>query len=121
MTDEITDNGLSESDRLVYAACRSTGLQGTHFAYPEGTDVKPPFFVYKLDSGGEQFADDGNWYAMPRYRVELVERHIDPKAESDLLIALKRAFGPVRVYEDWSDSEHARIVSYYFTATKEGN
>ena len=58
---------------------------------------------------------------MPRYRVELIERQADPVVETALLMALKRAFGPVRVYEDWSESEHARIVSYYFTVTKEGN
>lgn len=108
-------------DRLVYEACRSTGLAGTHQAYPEGSKVKPPFFVYSLDSGGEQYADDDNWYSMPRYRVELIERQADPVVETALLMALKRAFGPVCVYEDWSESEHARIVSYYFTVTKEGN
>lgn len=110
---------LLSADRLVYAACKSAGIPGAHQAYPEGEAPKPPFFVYELDSGGEVFADDGNLCRFPRYRVELIERQADSTLESSLLIALKREFGAVRLYEDWSDSEHARIVSYYFTVTNQ--
>ena len=108
---------LLATDRLVYSACKAAGIPGAHQAYPEGKAPKPPFFVYELDSGGEVFADDENLCRFPRYRVELIERQADQMLESSLLIALKREFGAVRLYEDWSDSEHARIVSYYFTVT----
>lgn len=105
------------SDEKLYALLRSTGLDGAKQAYPDGGAPKPPFFIYSLDSGGEVFADNASFLRMPRYRVQLVERHADADVESRLLAALESEYGAVTVHEDWVQSEHARIVSYYFTET----
>lgn len=108
------------SDERVYAALTALGIPGAHQAYPEGGAPAPPFFVYVLDDAGDVFADDSNWAALPGYRVQLLERSADPELERRVRAALMAEFGPVRTVEDWSQSEHARIVSYYFTVT-EGN
>lgn len=105
------------ADTKLFKLLKSTGLSGFHQAKAEdgGTTVKPPFFVYSLDSGGEFGADDTNWAALPRYRVQLVERSTDYALERKVLEALRGEYGYVTVYEDWSESEKARIVSYYLT------
>lgn len=92
------------------------GLPGTAFAYPEGDAPAPPFFVYSVDNHGEIFADDDVWFAMPRFRVELLEKYGDADLESKVLKALRAAFGPVVTYEDWDETDHCKVVSYYFSA-----
>lgn len=105
------------TDTKLFKLLKSTGLSGFHQAKAEdgGTSVKPPFFVYTLDSGGGFGADDTEWVSLPRYRVQLVERSTDYALEQKLLETLKAEYGYVTVYEDWSESEKARIVSYYLT------
>lgn len=105
------------SDEKLYALLRSTGLEGAKQAYPNGSAPAPPFFIYTVDDCGEVFADNSALVRMPRYRVQLVERHADAAIESDVLAALESTYGAVTVHEDWVPSEHARIVSYYFTET----
>lgn len=105
------------SDEKLYALLRSTGLEGAKQAYPNGSAPAPPFFIYTVDDCGEVFADNSALVRMPRYRVQLVERHADAAIESDVLAALESTYGAVAVHEDWVPSEHARIVSYYFTET----
>lgn len=106
----------TETDARVYKAMTALGIKGTHQAYPEGGAPKPPFFVYDLDSGGEDFADDSSWARLPRYRVQLLEKQADAALEAEALSALEAEFGPVKTYEDWSQSEHCRILNYYFQA-----
>ena len=42
---------------------------------------------------------------------------MDADLEQRLSNALRDEYGPVLVMEDWVESEHSRIVSYYFTDT----
>lgn len=105
------------SDEKLYALLRSTGLEGAKQAYPNGSAPAPPFFIYTVDDCGEVFADNTAVARLPRYRVQLIERHADPSIEGKVLTALESAYGAVRIHEDWVQSEHARIVSYYFTET----
>lgn len=104
-----------DCDRRVYEALSALDIPGAHYAFPEGGAPRAPFFVYSLDDAGEVFADDSNWSRLPRYRVQLLEREQSPELEEAVADALRDAFGPVRTVEDWSQSEHARIVSFYFT------
>lgn len=108
------------SDERLYAALRATGIPGAKQAYPKGMAPPPPFFVYTVESRGETFADGRLWSEMPRYRVQLLEKQADAKVEKNVLDALEAEYGAVKVIEDWSQSEHARIISYYFTDTHNG-
>ena len=108
---------IAESMARLYRLLTGLGIKGTHQAYPKGGAPAPPFFVYDLDSGGEVFADGSNWCETPRYRVQLLERQMDADLEQRLSNALRDEYGPVLVMEDWVESEHSRIVSYYFTDT----
>lgn len=104
------------TDVKLFKLLKSTGLDGFHQAKTEdGGSIKPPFFVYSLDSGGEFGADDSLWTNLPRYRVQLVERSTDYELEQKVLETLQGEYGYITVYEDWSESEKTRIVSYYLT------
>lgn len=103
------------NDERIAKCLTALGLPGTKLAYPEGDAPAPPFFVYGIDSSGEFYADDANWIDLPRYRVELLEKYGDADLESKVLQALQTAFGPVATYEDWDETDHCKVVSYYFS------
>ena len=107
---------MNSMERL-YKLMTSLGVPGAHQAYPKGGAPAPPFFIYTVDSQGEFNADDAVYAEMPRYRVQLVEKQMDAELESRMRSALMEEYGPVRTVADWLQSEHARIVSYYFTDT----
>lgn len=102
------------SDERVFEALSATGVPGALQAYPEGKAPPAPFFVYMLDTAGEFYADDSNWAAIPSYRVELYEKARDADLEERFASAIRSAFGPVSVMEDWVESEHARMVTFRF-------
>lgn len=107
---------MTSMERL-YTLLTSLGVPGAHQAYPKGESDPPPFFIYSVDSQGEFNADDAVHCELPRYRVQLVEKQMDAKLESRMKAALMEMYGPVRTVADWLQSEHARVVSYYFTDT----
>lgn len=104
------------SDEKVYSTMTALGIPGARQAYPEGNAPAPPFFVYQLDDPGQLFADNSECAAIPRYRVQLLEKYGDSELQAKVKQALADAFGAVSNYEDWSESEHCSITSYYFNA-----
>ncbi len=106
---------MTGAERL-YAAMAALGIPGTRLAYPEGQAPSPPFFVYEMDEPGLLFADNAPCAAIPRYRVQLLERYGDPELQKRVFEALADEFGAVSYSEDWSESEHCSITSYYLNA-----
>lgn len=109
------------SDETVFSALSALGLPIVNLARTGSINERPrvstPFLMFGVDGGGEMYADDSVWAAIPRYRVQLLERTPDPGLEGRLTGLLRETFGPTKTYIDWSESEKARITSIYFSIT----
>lgn len=104
----------------VYKTLAATGIKGTRVAWPVGHVEPLPWFVYSMDRSDE-YASDSNYYATWNVTVDLYEKEMDEKAETDIEAAC-RSFGPTQRTETWLKSESAYVISFTFTYTpKEGN
>lgn len=101
----------------VYQTILACGIPGTYEAYPVGHVPELPWFVYLLDEAGSTFADDDNYAAIPRFRVELYEVSRDEDLESSIADAIREAYGPVDVLPTWVTDEGVHMVTYSFAFT----
>ena len=105
-------------DARVFSALKATGLKGTKFNWPVGKAPPLPWFIYFRNRGGEEFADNDNYFQFPRYVAELYVKENDP----DLAEAFGRAvrtLGPFSRREEWLDSEGCMVYRFQFTLTPE--
>lgn len=99
------------ADKLLYQTL-SEVCPGTYAAYKPGNAPPLPWFVYKVDRGGEVFADNTNYSKIPRYRVELLMKEKDPSLVDSFEAAL-RSIGTWRLYDaDYIDSEGCVMHDY---------
>lgn len=95
----------------------AAGIPGTLLAYPVGQVPPLPWFVYECEDGGDVRADDMDYAALPRFRVELFEEGRDTDLEDSIAEAIRAAYGPVDITESWDAEEHCRMVDYEFSYT----
>lgn len=105
-------------NETVFRTLSGVGIPGTYLAYQEGSVPPLPWFVYMREGGGEFHADDSNYAALPRYRVELYMAERDASLIDAMARAIGERFGPYATDESWVLSEHALMVTYEFTYTK---
>lgn len=110
---------MTDDARVFSTLHDVTGLPGTKLAWPLGEAPSLPWFVYSRERKGELYADNGKYFTMPRYRVELYTSENEP----ELLESFERAvelLGSDRFQETWIEGENCLIYSFTFTLTKEG-
>lgn len=105
----------------VYQTVLSCGIPGTLEAYPVGQVPALPWFVYLCDDCGALAADDTDYAAVPRFRVELYEESRNAELESTIADTIREVYGPVRIMPEYIPDEDCRMVAYEFAFTpKEG-
>lgn len=102
----------------VYATLSATGIPGTRLAWPTGKAPDLPWWVYRMEQTNTFCADNENYSATPRFRVELYEAAPDPEVEGKIADAISQ-IGPYERYDDWSPDEKCLITAYEFTYAKE--
>lgn len=101
----------------VYAALKTSGIQGTYVAYPVGKAPPLPWFTYREEDGGEFFADDANYSDLPRFVAHLYQESVDAQVE-DRFAAAVATIGPYRKTQAWSATENCLITIFQFTLAK---
>lgn len=104
---------MTASERVA-GALRSTGLPFTYLAWPTGHAPALPWCVWLEDDHGEFYADDSNYAALPRIRVELYQSEHDESVTAKVRDAL-RVLGPTSERTDWVESEGCEMTSFEFT------
>lgn len=95
----------------------ASGIPGTLLAYPVGQVPELPWFVYECEDDGSIRADDSDYAALPRFRVELFENGRDKDLEDSIADTIRETYGPVDVTDMWDEAEHCRMVDYEFSFT----
>lgn len=95
----------------------ASGIPGTLLAYPVGQVPPLPWFVYECEDAGSVHADDSDYAAIPKFRVELFEEGRDKDLEGSIAAAIRETFGPVDIIDMWDEEEHCRMVDFEFAYT----
>lgn len=102
------------TDEMVFAALAQVGIPGTKGAWSKGTRPPQPWFSFRVESGGESYADSTRYAALPRYRVELHMREYD----AALVEAFEDAIGDLAPYaygEEYDEADAALVSTFDFT------
>lgn len=101
-------------DELVYSTLRETGLPGTRVGWPVGGAPPLPWFTYARAKKGEFFADDSNYAALRRYRIDLYQAEVDDNVR-DVFEEHVARLGPFSSTETWVPVENCWQFSYTVT------
>lgn len=104
-----------DTDELVFSTLAATGIPGTRNAWTLDKRPNPPRFIYRLDDGGETYADNANYAALPRYRAELSLGDDDP-ALLEAFTAAVASLGPYSYGEEWDADDAMPVHTFDFTA-----
>lgn len=102
------------SDDAVYAALTASGIKGTKVGWPYNKVPPLPWFTYRHVKKGEFFADDGNFFKMQRYDVDLYQKE-PSDTERDAFEEALATIGPYACVESWTQTETCWVTSYSVT------
>lgn len=100
--------------QTVASALKGIGIPFTQWAWPTGKAPALPWCVVLVESHGDFHADDSNYAALPRVRVELYQKEQDEELTEKVRAALNE-ISPTSELFDWIEDEGCGMTTFQLT------